>query len=196
MVNWRCESRVLKYKHPDKDCRCKGVREEAIQAAVVEAFNRLPEVEAELVRLDERLKWAGIQKADELLGDIRSQISSLEAAEDLTEEQKANLEMLHDQWAEASRQRAVYADKELQIRNLLQRIAAIKDMDDGLRDSADHGASSDPDEFWRITRPEYAPGPVTEFPPDEVILFVEKIIVEKEKFTVQFKAGVSIEMKR
>ena len=35
-----------------------------------------------------------------------------------------------------------------------------------------------------------------EFPADDVIRLVEKIVVTKEKFTVQFKAGVSVEVVR
>jgi hypothetical protein len=195
-ANWRCESKVLKYKHPGVECQSRGVREEKIMAAVVEAFNRLPETEPELVRLDERLKWAGIEKADELLADIREQISSLESEENPTEDQQRELDELHDQWAEASAQRAIYADKDVQIKGLLQRIAAMKGMDDGERDTPEHGACAEPDEFWTITRTEYVPGPVKEFPVDEVIRFVEKIVVEPDRFIVSFKAGVSIEVER
>ena len=195
-ANYRCEARALKYKHPDIDCHSKGVREEKIQAAVIEAFNRLPEVEAELVRLDERLKWVGIQKADELLSAIRERMLPLEEEKNPTDDQRRELEELHGQWAEASAQRAIYADKEVQIKGLLQRIAAIKGMDDGKRDTPEHGACADTDEFWTITRTAYKPGPITEFPDDEVIRFVEKIVVEPDRFIVSFKAGVSIEIER
>jgi hypothetical protein len=37
---------------------------------------------------------------------------------------------------------------------------------------------------------------VKEFPADEVIRFVEKIVVEPDRFIVSFKAGVSIEVER
>ena len=84
--------------------------------AAIEAFNQLPEVEAELVRLDERLKWVGIQKADELLSAIRERMIPLEEEKNPTDDQRRELEELHGQWAEASAQRAIYADKEVQIR--------------------------------------------------------------------------------
>jgi len=195
-ASYRCESKVQKFKHPELDCHSKGVREEKIQAAVIEAFNRLPEIEAELVRLDERLKMAGIQKADELLNDIRERMIPLEEEENLTDDQRRELEELHGQWAEASVQRSIYFDKEVQIRSLLQRIAAIKGVDNGKRDTLEHGACLDPREFWTITRPAFKPGPITAFPSDEVIRYVEKIVVEPEKFIVSFKAGVSIEVER
>lgn len=193
---WRCDSRVRKRMKEEVNCSGKGVKEEILKAAVIEAFNRLPEIEGELSRLDERLKLAGIAKADELLGRLREQIDTLEEAEELNEEQQEEMETLQEQWTEASRQRAVYAEKDVQIRNLLQRIATIKGADEGERDTEDYGACSGPEEFWRITRPEYEPGPVTEFHDEEVIMFIERIVVEPEKFRIQFKAGVSIEVKR
>ena len=195
-VNYRCETKVFKSRHPDVKCRNRGIREEKIQEAVIEAFNRLPDSEAELVRLDERLKWVGLQKADEVLSEIRGKMIPLEETEAPTEAQLKELEDLQGQWGEASAQRAIYADKELQIRSLLQRIAAMKDKDDGKRDSSEHGACTDPDEFFRITRAVYTPGPITEFPDDEVIRFVEKIVLEEDKITVSFKAGVSIEIEK
>lgn len=195
-ANYRCEAKVLKYKHPDVDCKNKGIREEALQNAVIEAFNRLPETEAELIRLDERLKWAGISKADEMLREIRAKMIPLEQEAALTEDQQKELDELGVQWAEVSDRRAVYADKELQIRNLLQRIAAMKGEDDGERDSEEHGACDDAEEFWRITAPKFAPGPVAEFPGDEVIRLVEKVMIRADKITVRFKAGISIEVKR
>ena len=188
--------KVQKFKHPGLDCHSKGVREEKIQAAVIEAFNRLPEIEAELVRLDERLKWFGIQKADELLSVIRGRMIPLEEEENPTDDQRSELEELHGQWAEASVQRAIYADKALQIKGLRQRITAIKGADNGERDTQEHGACADPHDFWTITRPAFKQGPITEFPSDEVIRFVEKIVVEPEKFIVSFKAGVSSEDER
>lgn len=191
-----CESKVQKFKHPGLDCHSKGVREEKIQAAVIEAFNRLPEIEAELVRLDERLKWMGIPKADKLLSTIRERITLLEEEENPADDQRRELEELHGQWAEASVQRAIYADKEVQIRGLLQRIAVIKGVDNGKRDTPEHGACAEPHKFWAITKPAFKPGQISEFPSDEVIRYVEKIVVEPEKFIVSFKAGVSIEVER
>ena len=120
----------------------------------------------------------------------------LEEEKNPTDDQRKELEELHGQWAEASAQRAIYADKEVQIKGLLQRIAAIKSMDDGERDTPEHGACADPDEFWTITRTAYTPGLITEFPDDEVIRFVEKIVVEPDRFIVSFKAGVGIEVER
>lgn len=190
-ASWRCASRVLRYRYPDVDCKSKGIREEKVMEAVIESFNRLPEVETELVRIDERLKWAGIQKADEMLAELQGKMEEVEQNGD-TEQ----LEALQSQWSEVTVQRAIYADKEVQIRNLLQRISAVKGMDVGERDNADHGSCSDPDEFWTITRPVYQPGPITEFSTDDVIRFVEKIVVEKEKLTVCFKAGVNIDVER
>ena len=195
LESYRCESKVKKWKHPETECHSKGISELIIKAAVIEAFNRLPEVELKLVRLEERLKWGGIQKADELLSAIREQMIPLEE-ENLTEEQQKELDELHSRWSEVSAQRAVYADKEVQIRGLLQRIAAIKGLDYEERDTPEHGACTDQEEFWTITRAAYKSGPIAEFPDDEVIRFVDKIIVEPEKFIVSFKAGVDIEVSR
>lgn len=72
----------------------------------------------------------------------------------------------------------------------------MKGIDDGERDTPEHGACTNPDDFWTITRTAYKPGLITEFPDDEVIRFVERIVVEPDRFIVSFKAAVSIEVER
>ena len=52
----------------------------------------------------------------------------------------------------------------------------MKETDKGKRDSVRYGTCRTADEFWIITRAEYEPGEISEFPDDEVIRFVEKIV--------------------
>lgn len=199
---WRCETKLQRKKHPDADCVNTSIREEDLKAAVATAFVSLPNSREELIRLEERLYWGGLSKADELLtaieGEMRAIEETLQTDEDLAEEDREKwqerLQELHGRWAESSEQRAVYADKALHIRNLQDRIQAMNgEPDTPAYKLCPNGACQKADTFYRITRPDYKNG---EFSDDEVIRFVERIEVAKDAVTVFFKAGISITVGR
>ena len=52
------------------------------------------------------------------------------------------------------------------------------------------------DAFFRLTRPAYGTGKVTEYSEDDVIRFIEKVEIGTDMVTVLFKAGVSVELER
>ena len=178
---WRCGSKRQREKHADVVCNSRGIREDRLHEIVIEAFNRLPEVKAELTRLDERLRWAGIDKADALLKEIDARI----LAEGENEE-------LEQQMREIIERRAVYADKAVHIRNLLERIDAIEGKAVKKEEAGDCTTG---DTFFAMTRKEYAPGPVTEYDRDDVMRMIEKIVVG-DVIEVVFKAGVSLKFDR
>ena len=199
---WRCETKLQRKKHPDADCTNTSIREAELKAAVAAAFASLPDNQDSLIRLDERLHWGGLAKADELLTAIESEMGEVEetlhASEDMTEEEKAEqyrkLREMQGRWAEASEQRAVYADKALQIRNLQDRIQAMSgEPDTPAYKLCPNGACQKAETFYRTTRPDYKNG---EFSDDEVIRFVERIEVAKDAVTVRFKAGISATVTR
>ena len=203
---WRCDSKKNKDRHPDVICNNESIRDETLRQAVVDAFNALPERKEELVRLEERLRWGGLEKADEMLGRIETEMDALEEeirnakeVKDTTAEQEAqeSLNTLREHWAEVSEQRAVYADKALHIRNLRDRITAIVEGSPArpYRESP-NGRCRDADLFFRLTRPDYPDGLVTECREDDVLRFIDTVLIGKEMVTVTFKAGISIELKR
>ena len=220
-ATWRCDAKLNRARHPDVECDNASIRDETLRQAVVDAFNALPEKREELIRLEERVRWGGLDKADDLLTRLEAEMESLSSAgmgngfvvstgeQVSTEEQvntgsapvnteaSAQLEALRTAWATASEQRAVYADKLLHIRNLMDRIKAITEGSEPrpYRESP-KGRCDKPDLFFRLTRPNYPQGAVTDYSDDDVIRFVEKVEIGEETVTVVFKAGVSVEMER
>ena len=66
-----------------------------------------------------------------------------------------------------------------------------------LKDFMENGenpACPDVEDFFRRTRRSYPRGPMKEFVDDDVIRFVERILVGNDTITVEFKAGVSVEV--
>ena len=132
---WRCEAKLNKKRHPGIDCTMESVKDSELREALAAAFNQLPERKMELVRLEERLHWGGLVRADEVLQALEEEIEAVQAAaQDAEETEKPEINRklrgLQGRWAEASEQRAVYADKVLQIRNLTDRIKVMEEGQD------------------------------------------------------------------
>ena len=205
-TTWRCDSKMNKSRHPDVECRNDSIRDDRLRQIIVDAFNALPERRDELVRLEERLRWGGLDKADEVLTRMETAMDSLE--EEIREAQEAGntdaeenarkqLVEVREKWAAASEQRAVYADKALHIRGLQDRVRAIAEGSEErpYRESP-NGRCAKPDLFFRLTRPGYADGRVTECSDDDILRFIEKVEIGWQTVTVTFKAGISVELPR
>ncbi len=205
-TTWRCDSKMNKSRHPDVECRNDSIRDDRLRQIIVDAFNALPERRDELVRLEERLRWGGLDKADEVLTRMETAMDSLE--EEIREAQEAGntdaeenarkqLAEVREKWAAASELRAVYADKALHIRGLQDRVRAIAEGSEErpYRESP-NGRCAKPDLFFRLTRPGYADGRVTECSDDDILRFIEKVEIGWQTVTVTFKAGISVELPR
>ena len=112
-TTWRCDSKMNKSRHPDVECRNDSIRDDRLRQIIVDAFNALPERRDELVRLEERLRWGGLDKADEVLTRMETAMDSLE--EEIREAQEAGntdaeenarkqLAEVREKWAAASEQ--------------------------------------------------------------------------------------------
>ncbi|MBP3876023.1 MAG: recombinase family protein [Lachnospiraceae bacterium] len=203
---WRCDSKLNRERHPGVECRNDSIRHETLRQTVVDAFNTLPDRWEELIRLEERLRWGGMEKADEALTKLEEAMETLEdeirLAEDsgdfkAKEAAEKQLAEVRDQWMATSEQRAIYADRQLNIRNLQDRIKAMIDgsAPRPYRESP-NGRCNRPDLFFRLTRPNYPDGRVTKYSEDDTFRFIEKIEIGWETVTVHFKAGISVELKR
>ena len=203
---WRCESKLNKKRHPGVECGMDSIRDEDLRRAVVEAMNRLPGRKEELIRLDERIRWGGLTRADEVLAGIEAQIGEVQEEIRVTEEAcdteavragRARLAELQRSWSEASEQRAVYADKALQVRNLQDRIKVMeKGNDQYAYLLSPMGKCESAENFFRITQPKCGAGKVTAFSDDDMIRYIERIEVFEDRVTVVFKAGITEEIAR
>lgn len=200
---WRCGTKVKKRKYQGVDCAFRGIKEDDLKAAVVEAFNRLPEKRDELIRLGEQVRWLGLKPADEMIAQFASTDSAGDAVSQSTEDGKGE----HSSDQEGVRmRRAEYADKLVHIRNLIDRIddmvgpkpvppeeRTVVDLKDFMQ-NGENPACPDVEDFFRRTRRSYPRGLVREYIDDDVIRFVERILVGNDTITVEFKAGVSVEV--
>ena len=195
---WRCGTKVKGRKYPDADCAFKGIKEDDLKAAVVQAFNLLPEKRDELIRLGEQVRWLGLKPADEMIAGF-----SVSAASPDEQGKGNDGEQSMEEQAIRMR-RAEYADKLVHIRNLIDRIddmvgpkpmppeaRTVVDLKDFM-ENGENPACPDVEDFFRRTRRSYPRGPMKEFVDDDVIRFVERILVGNDTITVEFKAGVSV----
>ena len=101
---------------------------------------------------------------------------------------------MNTQYTAVSRKRAEFAARERQIRDLLERIDFIEDVEpEGVTVGA---ACKDEGEFYRRTRRIYPCGLVTEYGDDDVVRFVGRIVIYKERVEIEFKAGVTVGVDR
>ena len=197
---WRCGTKVKGRKYPDADCAFKGIKEDDLKAAVVQAFNLLPEKRDELIRLGEQVRWLGLKPADEMIAGF-----SVSAASPDEQGKGNDGEQSMEEQAIRMR-RAEYADKLVHIRNLIDRIddmvgprpvapeeRTVVDLKDFM-ENGENPACPDVEDFFRRTRRSYPRGPMKEYVDDDVIRFVERILVGNDTITVEFKAGVSVEV--
>ena len=177
-IMWRCGTNIEK-KWKDEHCDNGAIEERVIQGVIIEAMNRLPEEEINLVRLEERIICGVIQPIDRDL-EITSQ--RMEAGEKLNEQHQ-----------ELVLRRVEYAKKRLEIYKLLERISLLKNESLGGEDNGE--ACAELEDFLKRTRIKTESGSITEFKDSEILRYVEKTVVHPDKIEVVFKAGVSIEVK-
>ena len=91
-----------KSRHPDVECRNDSIRDDRLRQIIVDAFNALPERRDELVRLEERLRWGGLDKADEVLTRMETAMDSLE--EEIREAQSVKHRRLATQTQKRTRE--------------------------------------------------------------------------------------------
>ena len=168
-VYWSC---------PTRGCKGRKLREDKLHNVIVKAFNLLPGERGNLMLFLERLQVGPLRQADELLAKLKKEM----------EEDQS--EFLQEQWSDISQKRAIYAHKEMQVRDLLERIDWIEGK--GVVDGDHAGACSDYDEFFRLTRRVYPAGPVREYSEDDALRFVEKVVIRENDVVVTFRAGVEI----
>lgn len=190
---WRCGSKLAHQYHAEA-CEGEGIREEQLKELIVSAFNLLPFELDELVKMRRQINEETLVKADVILTGLKSQIKAIEEAPSATDSEREELIGLNTQYTAVSRKRAEFACRERQIRDLLERIDFIEDREpEGVVVGP---ACGDEGEFYRRTRRLYPMGLVTEYTEDDVVRFVERIVIYKEKIEVEFKAGVTVSVDR
>ena len=218
-TDWRCRQRAMvsmKDTASDFEGRC-GLRiakETEIQRAVLEAFNKLPDMRDELLVMDERL-WNGeIGRIDALLctmtgqqdrmEDRLDQIAASTDDDDESEEAgflRAQIDDLRERKNELYAKRADYANQEVHTRILLelveQMIQRPQTAAAGTVEGKEDGSCHDYEEFFRLTRytvPKgvLVNGRMVSFDNGLVIRYLDKVIVEDDGYRVLFKAGLEV----
>lgn len=83
---------------------------------------------------------------------------------------------------------------EMHIRNILERIEAMRDLRPTGSSAGDRSPGCcDPEDFFARTRRAYPPGPVTAIAADEAVMWIERVVVAGGKVRVEFYGGVCAE---
>ena len=202
------------------------MREADVQNVMVMAFNELPGMRDDLIVAQERLLTGEIGRIDALLSILNGQQDQMENRLDQlaaameepvnttvvsevggepevdgssteVEFLKAQIVSIRNQKNALYAERAEHANKEVQLRILLELVEQM--MGEDLTAGEESGACYDYEEFFRRTRyavPEgvIKDGRMVRFDNDLVIRHLESIVVENHGYTVHFKAGVEVKV--
>ena len=161
-------------------------------AIIINAFNQLPPEREQLIRLEERLNWGPIAQADMMLDSIYKKIDKKEI-----DQESRSTDELEEQAYEINCKRAEYADKEMQVKNLLTRIEYLAGQVQEKVRPQNHifRKCNNASEFFQCTNLTYPRGKMTVYRDEEVNQFVDKIYIG-EQVKVVFKAGIEITVSR
>ena len=184
-IVWRCGTNLLR-KYKGQHCDGRAIDENDVFDAIVEALNRLPEEEMNLVRLDERIRWGALQQLDQSIAANEKQLEEQPEGADNSQLKLQNTALVS--------KRAEYAVRLLDIHNALEKIRSLRGEDLSVNET--DPSCSDYEDFLRRTNTDKRVGKVTEYTDYEAFRYVEKIITHPDRLEIVFKAGVSIDVKR
>ena len=163
---WRCGSKVDRTLR-GTTCDNPPEEESAVQQAIMDAFNRLPEEMENLETLSVRIDAC-------LIAPIDQQLAALGEDDDKTPLLK---------------QRTEYTQKKLHIASLMAWLEGEQ-----AQKKKRFASCSNYDDFVQRTHHITHGGPMTSFQEEEVRRFMEKAVVHADRLEVIFKAGVTIEV--
>lgn len=167
---WRCVTRVLKGQYQE-DCPARTVKEERLHSVVVSAVNdAYSKKDAVIPLLMENIRTVLDCGLDEKLAAIDEQIGILQA--DLVDNDHTDIEA-----EEIGNQ---LADLREERQNVLTDKALKQDQQERMKEMAEFIGS--------------LPEAITEYQEELVRRLIEKITVWDEKFVVEFKSGIEIEV--
>lgn len=233
-TTWRCRRRAYKKQSVSKEvessCKLRNAPEREVKKAILMAFNSLPWKRDELVRLQGGI-WNGeIKRIDVQIESVKEQqrrlgerLDTLVIDEDNTAVSRdegdvdegageggeatflrGELETLEMEYTRLVLERAEAANREVQIRVLLELVDAMRRMAGAhipTRESpseAGSAACSDYDEFFKRTSCVIDEsvigddGKIMSFSNDMVLRYLDRVVVNEKNYEVLFKAGVSI----
>ena len=227
-TDWRCRQRAMVKKsntkeQPGSRCDCRIVRELEAQRAVVMAFNELPNMRDDLLVMQERLLTGEIGRIDSLIQSLTRQQEQLEERLEQITDTKMNVvdEKGHEITVDGSSsesdflrsqiisirhqkdalyaERAEHANREVQIRILLELVEQLYHKHSAEYSGSDDGSCREYEDFFRRTA-YHAPaailsnGKITDFDNGMVIRYLESIVVNDDGYTVRFKAGIEVKV--
>ncbi len=217
-------------KYPDAVWRCRKkhcgrtVKEDDLKKAVITAFNRMPELREELIRMQERLQWGQMDRLSEEIAAVDARKAELENTiseyassgvldkhmiylygdgtenvEAVIEGIRMEMENLACMKMELLTQKGELAMREAQIHSLLRLTEAIEKRETASNQNAEEEARPDPscttlEDFYRRTDDIYVRGRIRKYDKQLVRRFIERVEVKPESLVIYFKAGVSVEV--
>ena len=192
-------------------CPCRNVPEKEAEDAIITALNRLPEERDELIRMQGALKDGEIRRIDatieniamqeERIHDFLDKLGQEEEGPEFTQAEFLNseLERLEEERTRLIFDRADAANKEVQIRLLLELVDSMKEAQEARYGMPKKGTKTemeespacfDSEDFFRRTK--YTPesgilgedGKVQRFSNDMVIRYLESIDVQEDGYAI------------
>ena len=223
LTDWRCRKRSYAKKSITREvtplCPCRNVPEKEAEDAIITALNRLPEERDELIRMQGALKDGEIRRIDatieniamqeERIHDFLDKLGQEEEGPEFTQAEFLNseLERLEEERTRLIFDRADAANKEVQIRLLLELVDSMKEAREARYGMPKKGTKTemeespacfDSEDFFRRTK--YTPesgilgedGKVQRFSNDMVIRYLESIDVQEDGYAIHLKAGITV----
>ncbi|MBQ8306136.1 MAG: recombinase family protein [Blautia sp.] len=210
LIDWRCRKRSYNKRSITREveplCPCRNVPEREAKMAIITAFNQLPAQRDELIRMQGAV-WNGtIGRIDAELNKLEEQQERItDRLDSLPEEEadqaaflKEELNRMGIEHTSLLLDRADAANKEVQIRLLLELVDAMKEQREDEAEEYDSPACYDYDEFFRRTR--YVldegiigeDGKVMSFSNDMVIRYLDNVVIQDDAYEVNFKCGLTV----
>ncbi|MBO5569705.1 MAG: recombinase family protein [Clostridia bacterium] len=211
-VDWRCRyqngTAVSNRRSTVSACGCRVVSEGEAEDAILTAFNKLPEMREELIRMQAAIQAGELKRIDSLMEQSKETETRLEerkvqADADGNEDEIGFLDLeitrCRYEREQLILERAEHASRELQIRFLLELLDDMR-LDDDEREAPElHGACRKAEDFFRWTKHPIPDGlilngQITRFDNDMVIRYLENVTVLDDGFEVNFKAGITVKV--
>ena len=209
LTDWRCRERSYNKKSIGREvsslCPCRNVPEKEAKKAIIQAFNQLPRVRDDLIRMLGAVREGMIYQIDETVKSLELKMErTSERLSDIGECGTDEENFLKDEFGQMEQEhtkllldRAEASNKQIQIKLLLE---LVDMMQEGNREQEtfDSPACRDYDEFFRRTR--YIvdegiigeDGKVMSFSNDMVIRYLNNVVIKDGAYEVNFKCGLTV----
>ena len=218
-TDWRCRKRRYDKRSATREntaaCPCRNVPEEEVKREILSAFNKLPDMRDDLIRMQGSVRDGKIKGVDLMIQKNRERLKRLKDRTDQLPDMSDSQEKLfledeirqtQSEWTALLLKGAELACLDLRIRSLLELVDAMKERSQSGIEITDTkpdydqsgGACYTYEDFFRRTRYQIPreilddEGRVKTFSDEMVIRYLDKVTVYDDRYQVIFKTGTVV----